>query len=76
MFLKEKATGDLIRIEDLNQLASPHQSSVVGRRQAGEEEQDAAPYSKIELTFPSGESLPRCWLDAEYQLSSSGARLI
>lgn len=68
MFMKEKSSDDLIRIEDLDQLASPRASSVVGRLQSGEEEQDAKAFRKSGLVFPSGESLPRCWTDAEYQL--------
>ena len=69
MFMKEKATDDLIRIDDTKQLANPQEPSVVGRRQAGEEEQDAKPFGKSDLVFPSGESLPRCWVDADYQTS-------
>ena len=67
MLIKEKSSGDLIRIEDWEQLASPHRQTVSGRRQAGEEEQDTQEYSKQDLSFPSDEDLPRCWTDPDYK---------
>ena len=70
MFVKEKQSGDLIRVSDLQQLASPLAASVDGCRQAGEEEQDRKAYAKNELVFPSGETLPRCWMDPDYQTDS------
>jgi hypothetical protein len=38
-----------------------------GRIQEGEEEQDIQPFPKQDLTFASGEDLPRCWLDPNYR---------
>lgn len=67
MFLQEKETGNLIEILDVETLFKPTQSEVKGRQQAGEEEQDPANFKKSELIFPSGESLPRCWVDEDYQ---------
>jgi len=67
MLMRDKATGDLIRIVDLEQLASPFDEAVAGRNQAGQEEQDTKKFSKANLTFPSGEPLPQCWTDSEYQ---------
>ena len=67
MFVKEKQSGDLIRVEDPQQLASPLADTVNGRRQAGEEEQDHQSFPKHGLVFPSGETLPRCWTDPDYQ---------
>lgn len=69
MFLKHSKTGDLIRVEDLEELFNPQSRVVRGRDQAGQEEQDAATYNKGELIFPSGESLPQCWTDANYRTS-------
>jgi len=69
MFLKEARSGDLVHVEALEQLASPLEAEVVGRRQAGEEEQDEKSFAKTELIFPSGEPLPKCWTDPDYQLS-------
>ncbi len=70
MFVKEKQSGDLIRVSDVQQLASPLASNVAGRRQAGEEEQDERAFAKNELVFPSDETLPRCWTDPDYQMQS------
>ncbi|MBE9227978.1 acetyltransferase [Phormidium sp. LEGE 05292] len=66
MFLKNKQTGNLIKIQDTESLINPNQQEVSGKDQAGQEEQNTTTYSKQELVFPSGESLPRCWLDSNY----------
>ena len=67
MFLRDKNSGDLIRIDDLDGLCNPWQRVVCGRDQAGEEEQDDAVIEKAQLAFPSGEDLPRCWVDASWR---------
>lgn len=67
MFLKHSSKGDLIEILALNDLFDPFSTTVVGRYQHGEEAQDPEKFSKQELVFPSGESLPRCWTDAHYR---------
>ena len=67
MLLQDKETGNLVEINDLQALISPNQDSVTVQSQSGEEEQDPEPLSKANLVFPSGESLPRCWVDANYQ---------
>ena len=36
--MKEESTGDLIRIDDVSQLASPMESRVAGCRQAGRDQ--------------------------------------
>lgn len=66
MFLKSKETGTLIQIHDTEDLINPNQHELSGQDQAGQEEQNTTTYSKEDLVFPSGESLPRCWLDANY----------
>ncbi|MFB2836139.1 acetyltransferase [Floridanema evergladense] len=66
MLLKSKETGTLIQIHDTESLINPNQHEISGQDQAGQEEQNTTTYSKEELVFPSGESLPRCWLDANY----------
>lgn len=66
MFLKNKQTGDLIEVLDIEELFNPNKNEVSGRDQAGQEEQEKASFEKKELIFPSGESLPRCWMDANY----------
>ncbi|GAP95624.1 hypothetical protein [Leptolyngbya sp. NIES-2104] len=67
MLLQEKETGNLIEIIDVKLLIDPNEDKVPARDQAGQEEQDPEKYSKTSLVFPSGESLPRCWVDANYR---------
>jgi len=67
MLLQEKESGDLVEILDIQNLISPAQNHVLGRIQAGEEEQDPANFEKYKLVFPSGEVLPRCWIDENYK---------
>lgn len=67
MYLKDTASGDLVEITDLPALFDPNQDSVTGRFHAGEEMQDARPFPKAGLVFPSGEALPRCWVDVHYR---------
>ena len=67
MFLKHTATGNLVEILEVAALADPCRDRVVGRFHAGEELQDPAVFVKRELTFPSGEALPRCWTDADWR---------
>ena len=67
MFLQNKQTGVLVEIEDTVALINPAAEKIRGRVQSGQEEQDPEEVSKHELVFPSGEALPRCWVDAEYR---------
>lgn len=67
MFLKTRQDDALMEVLNLQQLFDPFASGVEGRLHAGEELQDRASFAKAELVFPSGESLPRCWLDAAYR---------
>jgi hypothetical protein len=67
MFLQTKQTGTLVKIVDLESLFNPNRSSVTAKDQAGQEEQDPETFEKTQLIFPSGEDLPRCWLDANYR---------
>ncbi|MEB3311079.1 MAG: acetyltransferase [Snowella sp.] len=67
MLLKNKQDGALIKIEDTIQLINPLQSNIEGCIQEGQEEQPPEEFAKEMLIFPSGEELPRCWLDANYQ---------
>lgn len=68
MLLQDKQTGTLIEILDVESLVNPAEGHVSGQVQEGEEEQDPEQFAKQGLVFPSGESLPKCWLDAEYRL--------
>jgi hypothetical protein len=67
MFLRQKNTKKLIEVLSLTDLFNPNHGTVVGRYHAGEEMQDPEKFPKAEIEFPSGEELPRCWLDAHYR---------
>jgi hypothetical protein len=66
MLLQNKQNGHLVEILDIKQLFDPTQKSINGQYQVGQEEQDPEDFQKQTLIFPSGEELPRCWLDANY----------
>jgi hypothetical protein len=70
MFLQIKNTNDLIKIVDFTELIDPNSDSIHAQDQEGQEEQETDIFKKEELVFPSGESLPRCWLDANYRKAS------
>lgn len=67
MFLKDKQTGTLVEVLDIESLFDPNKNSISGQTQAGQEEQNADSFEKNNLKFPSGEELPRCWMDTNYQ---------
>jgi len=71
MFLKSKKANTLVEILDSKELIDPMQNTIHGRIQSGQEEQDPEPIAKSDLMFPSGEDLPRCWIDADYQLAET-----
>jgi hypothetical protein len=75
MFLTHKATDVLVEVMDLSELFNPCCSEITGREHAGEEMQDPTTFLKTELVFPSGEVLPRCWLDRHYRDSLRSSRL-
>jgi len=67
MYLKDKNNGDLVEVLDTEALFDPNISEITGRYHAGEEMQDPSSFAKAELIFPSGEALPRCWVDIAYR---------
>ncbi len=67
MFLMQKNTEKLVEVLSLTDLFNPNHSTVVGRFHAGEEMQDPEKFPKKDIKFPSGEELPRCWLDVHYR---------
>ncbi len=71
MFLQHKRSGDLIEILDLENLYDPCQNSIMGRFHCGEEMQEPEKFTKLEVIFPSGESLPRCWLEPDYRAKAA-----
>lgn len=68
MFLQRKFHEDLVEVLDAQQLFNPCQKQFIGRSHCGEELQDPQLYDKQEMIFPSGEALPRCWLQPDYHL--------
>jgi hypothetical protein len=71
MFLQHKRSGDLVEVLTLQELYNPCQREIVGRMHAGEEMQDPESFEKSEMVFPSGEALPRCWLDPNYRTQAA-----
>jgi hypothetical protein len=67
MYLKQKKDGHLVEVLSLNDLVNPTHKNVVGRLHYGEEMQDPDKFPKTDLIFPSGEELPKCWLDVHYR---------
>lgn len=67
MFLKQKKEGHLVEVLGLKDLVNPNHAYVVGRLHYGEELQDPDKFEKTNLIFPSGEELPRCWVDVHYR---------
>ncbi|MGG6295502.1 acetyltransferase [Leptolyngbya sp. AN02str] len=67
MFLQDKKSSVLVKVLNLEELFDPMQEEISGQIQDGQEEQDPAPMPKQHLVFPSGESLPQCWLDKDYR---------
>ncbi|NJL09865.1 MAG: acetyltransferase [Calothrix sp. SM1_7_51] len=67
MFLQDQQTDSLIKVLDVEELINPNQETIYGKSQSGEEEQDEESFAKENLIFPSGEALPRCWIDANYK---------
>jgi hypothetical protein len=67
MFLKDKQTDDLIKVLDIEALFNPTKPMISGQSQAGQEEQNPTDFPKESLKFPSGEDLPICWVDENYQ---------
>jgi hypothetical protein len=67
MFLQHQPSGNLVEILNLHELSDPCLQQVKGRFHAGEELQEPELFRKSHLIFPSGESLPVCWLDPDYR---------
>lgn len=70
MFVADKSTGHLIEVLDTQALFDPHVEQVKGSLHYGEEAQDPEFYAKTDLGFPSGEALPKCWIDPYYRRKS------
>ncbi|KYC37234.1 acetyltransferase [Scytonema hofmannii PCC 7110] len=66
MFLKHKNMKTLIEVLTMPDLYNPFRQEIWGQSHAGEELQEPAFFEKSDLIFPSGESLPSCWLNPHY----------
>jgi hypothetical protein len=67
MFLLHVPSGDLIEVIDLPDVISPYSATIRARSHTGEVIQHPENFLKTELAFPSGESLPLCWVDGHYR---------
>lgn len=67
MILQAKDSGSMVEVLDVKELINPATEEIKGQDQLGQEEQDPTSYKKTNLIFPSGEELPRCWVDANYR---------
>lgn len=67
MLVKNRNDQTLIQVADTQELIDPFQQSIQGKQKAGEEVQPTQAFEKSALIFPSGEPLPQCWTDPEYQ---------
>lgn len=71
MFLRHLPTTDMVEILDMTSLFDPSSEMIIGRFHAGEEMPEPTYFSKYDMAFPSGESLPRCWLDSKFNLRAA-----
>ena len=69
MFVRNVSNGDLAQVVKQGELTDPNSTSVTVRYHAGEEAGDPVSVDKSGLVFPSGEALPKCWLDPHYRVS-------
>lgn len=67
MLLKSKKEDGLVQIQEVDELIDPFKEEVMAQVQAGQNEQPPESFKKSDLVFPSGESLPQCWVDSNYK---------
>lgn len=67
MLLMERETGHLIEVIDPTEVFDPFKDAFTGRLDFGEDVADPGQFSKAGTCFPSGESLPKCWVDPNYR---------
>ena len=66
MFLKHIPTDDLVEVLDLTNVINPGSPTIRARVHTGEVIHRPENFLKTELAFPSGESLPVCWVDSHF----------
>lgn len=67
MFLKETKTKHLVEVLKLDELFDPIKQTFTGRYNYGEDVPEPEQFEKSKVSFPSGEGLPRCWMDSHYR---------
>ncbi len=67
MLLREKRSSDFVKVTNVQDLLNPVRDMIGAQVQSGQNEQPPQPFKKKDLVFPSGEMLPQCWVDADYQ---------
>ena len=67
MFVKQKSSGHLIEVLNMQDLYDPSQTTFEGSFNIGEDLPDPEQFSKADTIFPSGEALPKCWVDTHYR---------
>ncbi|MFW2438965.1 MAG: acetyltransferase [Arenicellales bacterium] len=67
MLLMEKNSGHLIEVLDPTEVFDPFKDSFSGRLDFGEDVAEPENFKKVGVSFPSGENLPKCWLDPHYR---------
>ncbi len=67
MLLKQRSKGELVEVLATDDLFNPFIDELTGRYNHGEEAQDPEKFKKVDLSFMSGEALPRCWMDSHYR---------
>ena len=69
MLLKLKSNNHMVEVSSLLDLMNLNCEKVAGCNQEGEDihAEDTETYYKANLTFLSGEALPRCWTDPHYR---------
>jgi hypothetical protein len=68
MLVKDSQDQTLIKVLNPDALFDPTHDQIQGQQQSGQAEQPPQPFDKSRLLFPSGEALPQCWTDPDYQL--------
>jgi len=67
MLLMGKETGYLIEVLDPTEVFDPFKDSFTGRLDFGEDVAEPDSFTKVSVSFPSGENLPKCWIDPHYR---------
>jgi len=66
MFLKHVPSDELVEVIDLPDVINPNTPTIRARAHTGDLIQRPENFLKEELVFPSGEALPKCWIDVRY----------